>query len=226
MGRYLPRRPVTRIRRARWEREAQQGEFGFHATNGWRRTPDFARQSDLLFRHFGFEPDSFCGKVVIDLGAGSKLRTRFFVGSTLIAIEPLADRFLRELGWCDLRDAAEVYSVPAEERLERCVGRADLIVSMNVLDHCYDFEAVVQNIRSYLRADGLAFLSFDEHERADAMHPLELNEAVCRRVFARQGLRVERSSRGFGGALETDTYGHGRYCLNYWLRGDASATAG
>ncbi len=155
---------------------------------------------------------------MVDVGAGSKLRTRYFEGAELVAIEPLADRFLRELPWCDLREAAEIYAVPAEDRVEACVGRADLVVSMNVLDHCFDFEAVVRNIRGYLKRDGVAFLSFDRHEKSDPMHPLELTEQICERTFAAQGLLLEKFSRGFGGVLPTETYGHGRYCLNYWLR--------
>ena len=105
-------------------------------------------------------------------------------------------------------------------------GRADLLVSMNVLDHCFDFPEILDNVREYLKVDGLAFLSFDKHEEADEMHPLELTEEICERLFVDRGLRIERQSAGFGGVLgEHQTYGHGPYCLNYWLRRAAGPDA-
>ena len=103
-------------------------------------------QTNLLFEHFGLKPGDYSGKTVIDLGAGSKLRSRYFSEAELIAIEPLADRFLKEIDWCDLAQAHEVYSVPAETKIESCVGRADLLISINVLDHCYDFERIIEGV--------------------------------------------------------------------------------
>ena len=210
--------PVTAVERGQWEEQSQEGEFDFHARNEWRQTGDFMDQTRKIFGQFGLKPDAYHGKVIMDLGAGSKLRTAFFENATLIALEPLADRFLKEIEWCDLRNAAEVYSVAAEDRVSECVGRADLLVSINVLDHCFDFDQVVSNIRDYLKSDGRAFLSFDKHDVADKMHPLELTEEVCERVFAKHGLTIESCTQGFGGVLgDTTTYGHGPYCLNYWL---------
>lgn len=208
--------PKTRHDRAEWQRTAQEGEFDFHQKSTWRQTPDFMAQTSRLFDHFGFSPEGWAGKTIIDLGAGSMLRTRYFKGAKIIALEPLAERFLKELEWSDLRDAERVYSSPAEERIEACVGQADLVISINVLDHCYDFERIVANIAAYLAPGGLAFLSFDEHKVADEMHPLVLSDAVCRDIFAQQGLVVEKYSEGAGDVLRT--YGHGAYCLNYWLR--------
>ena len=214
-----PSAPVTRITREDWRVQAQEGEFAFHAADQWRRTDDFMAQTVALFDHFGFHRDGYAGKVVIDLGAGSKLRTLYFREAELIAIEPLADRFMADVDFCDLDQAAAVYSLPAEDRIDACVGRADLLVSINVLDHCFDFATILGNVRAYLKDDGLAFLSFDMHEEADEMHPLELTEEVCSRLFAEAGLAIEKQSRGFGDVLgDIQTYGHGPYCLNYWLR--------
>jgi hypothetical protein len=151
------------------------------------------------------------------LGAGSKLRSKYFSDSTIIAIEPLAERFMNEIEWCDLDDAAEVYACPAEERIEQCVDRANLIISVNVLDHCYDFEQIVENICAYLKTDGLAFLSFDKHQVTDALHPLSLDEVACNRIFAEKGLVIEEFSISSGDG-STAVYGHGSHRMNYWLR--------
>ena len=199
-----------------WKRVAQGGEFHFHLKNKWRQSPDFMGQTRTLFSHFGFSSDGWEGKTIIDLGAGSKLRTRYFAGAKIIAIEPLADRFMKEIQWCDLSDAEKVYSNPAEERIAECVKTADLLISINVLDHCYDFEAIIENIAAYLKDDGLAFLSFDQHDEAGEMHPLQLTETICARVFAQKGLIVEKYSKGAGEILQT--YGHADCMLNYWLK--------
>lgn len=216
-GRAVAGRTTTS--RDEWERQAQEGELRFHKRDRWRQTADFAAQTDRLFRHFGFRPDDYAGKTVIDVGAGSKLRTRFFTGARLVVVEPLADRFLAEIRTCDLADAAEVHSRPAEQLIESLVGTADLVVSINVLDHCYDFPLIVENIRRYLRPDGLAFLSFDMHAEADEMHPLSLTEETCTPIFAAAKLAIEKVTIGVGDALGgPQTYGHGPYALNYWLR--------
>jgi SAM-dependent methyltransferase len=211
--------PKTTESREKWSNEAQEGEFRFHKNDTWRQTPDFMQQTGRLLGHFGFTPEQYSGRVVVDVGAGSKLRTRFFTGAHLVALEPLADRFLAEIPTCDLNDAAEVYSQPAEQLIEGLVGRADLVISINVLDHCFDFPQIVDNIRQYLKPDGLAFLTFDMHEKADHMHPLSLTEKSCKPLFAQAKLRVEKMTTGLGEALGgPQTYGHGPFTLNYWLR--------
>src|SRR3954454_11926611 len=205
--------------REKWASEAQEGEFAFHKTNTWRQTPDFMIQTDRLLRHFGFTPEQYAGKVVLDVGAGSMLRTRFFSDARLVVLEPLADRFRAEIPGCDLNDAAEVYSQPAEQLIDDLVGRADLVISINVLDHCYDFPQIVDNIRQYLKPDGLAFLTFDMHDKADHMHPLSLTEKTCRPIFDDAKLRIEEVTTGVGDALGgAQTYGHGPFTLNYRLR--------
>jgi SAM-dependent methyltransferase len=224
LRRLLPKRepvvvPRTRVSRETWGDRAQEAEFRFHKQDTWRHTDDFMIQTDRLFRHFGFGPDDYAGRTVVDLGAGSKLRTKFFRDARLVVIEPLADRFLAEIERSDLRDAAEVHSRPAEQLVDGLVGAADLVVSINVLDHCFDFPQIVSNIQRYLKPDGLAFLSFDMHAEADDMHPLSLTKKTCAPIFAEAGFAVEKVTTGMGDALGgSQTYGHGPYTLNYWLR--------
>lgn len=211
--------PRTMAPREHWQKLSQEGEFRFHKRDRWRHSTDFRTQSDRLFRHFGFQPDDYAGKTVVDLGAGSMLRTKFFRGAHLVIIEPLADRFIAEIEGSDLKDAAEVHSRPAEHLVESLVGTADLVVSINVLDHCFDFAQIVENIRRYLKPDGLAFLSFDMHAEADDMHPLSLTKKKCAPIFGKAGFRIQKVTTGMGDVLGgSQTYGHGPYTLNYWLR--------
>jgi 2-polyprenyl-3-methyl-5-hydroxy-6-metoxy-1,4-benzoquinol methylase len=208
--------PSTKHDKNKWRQAGQEAEFRFHQKNTWRPSSDFMDSTRRLFSHFAFASNAYEGKTIIDLGAGSKLRTKYFTGSKIVAIEPLAERFTKEIHWCDLSDAEKVYSSPAEERIDECIDTANLLISINVLDHCYDFERTIENIAAYLKDGALAFLSFDKHNEVDEMHPLRLTETICERVFSKKGLIVEKYSKGF--EQNCGTYGHGDYCLNYWLR--------
>ena len=214
-----PPKPVGS--REEWQRQAQPGEFAFHEQDRWRRSDDFSVDSARLFRHFGLGAGDYEGRTVLDLGAGSRLRTRYFEGAHLIALEPLAEQF-RRLEFSDLDTADELHATPAEELVPQCVNRVDLLVSINVLDHCYDFDAIIRNVRRYLRKNGQAFLSFDSHLQTDALHPLILTPRICRKVFLRHGLQIQHESRGFGpvpsaAGEEHQYYGHPPYALNYLL---------
>jgi len=205
----------TQHKKQDWEQKAQEGEFRFHRTNKWRQSEDFMRQTRKLFDYFGFDQESYQGKTIIDLGSGSKMRCKYFKNADLICIEPLADRFIKEIQWCDLSEASKVFSTPAELLIEECVNKADLVMSVNVLDHCYNFENIIENVYKYLKKGGMAFLSFDKHDITDEMHPLLLNEDVCQKIFNEKGFKIKHLTKGCGNILKT--YGHGEYCLNYHL---------
>jgi len=202
-------------RKRSWGWLAQRAELHFHQNNAWRRTEEFMRHSEALFEHFGFSPDSFVGKTLIDLGAGSRLRTAYFRAARLVVIEPLAEEFLRTVAWCDLGRADQVLSRPAEEYIAELFESADGVISINVLDHCYDLRPIVANVAAYLKPAGIAFLSFDSHDSTDLLHPLRLDGEVVERAIEGTGLILERRTFGLGplGPM----YGHGR-AANYWLR--------
>ncbi len=196
-----------------WAGPAQDQEFAYHATHKGRRSPQFTINSARFWEHFGFRADQFAGQVIVDVGAGSKLRTRYFADARIMAVEPLADRY-RTLDFCDLDTAAACFSVSGETLVPELVDRADVVLSINALDHGYDFDQAIRNIAAYLKPDAPAFLSFDLHEKADAMHPLVLTEASCRAAFAAAGLTVTRVMEGVG-PFGTN-YGHGA-AISFWL---------
>jgi SAM-dependent methyltransferase len=210
-------RPQLKTSQKAWQREAQPGELAFHEEDQWRRSDDFPVDSARLFGHFGLGAHDYADKTVLDLGAGSRLRTRYFEGAHLIAVEPLAEQF-RKLDFSDLDAADELYATPAEEFLSQCVNRVDLVASINVLDHCYDFDAIVRNVSRYLATNGLALLSFDIHTEVDPLHPLILTPRVCRQVFRRHGLQIVHKSKGFGRDLDYKYYGHPPYAMNFLVR--------
>jgi 2-polyprenyl-3-methyl-5-hydroxy-6-metoxy-1,4-benzoquinol methylase len=205
-------RPVS-ISPDKWSAVAQPGELAFHKRPGLRSGPEWETKNTEFWGRRKFSPDGWDGKWIVDVGAGSRLRTLYFRGARVAAIEPLADKYIAEVEWQDLDRAEEVYSEPAEKDIPELHGRADLLVSVNVLDHGYDFEAAVTNIRNYLKPDGLAYLSFDQHDRPDDLHQLMVDDATAQEVFKRCGLDVERFETW--GRYHAGT---GPRALHYWLR--------
>jgi hypothetical protein len=110
----------------RWRGKAQTGELAFHRQDKWRPSENFSTRTASLFERFEFHPRQFAGKTVIDVGAGSRLRTKFFRDAELIVIEPLADQYRAEIPWSDVYTAQEVFSVPAEEYVAACEGKGRL----------------------------------------------------------------------------------------------------
>lgn len=187
---------ILKVDAEKWSAEAQAGELAFHKRPNFRSDEQgFVEANARLFKSFGYKEDQFVGKTVVDLGAGSKLRGKYFNGSHMVAIEPLASKFIEEVTWCDLKDAHEVYSDPAEKLIEGLVGRADFIFSVNVLDHCYDFEQIVGNVLQYLKVGGRACLSFDCHSKVDKLHPIIINEKVATQIFFDAGFQINQFRR-------------------------------
>lgn len=204
-----------------WRQVHQEFELEFHRRNEFRQTDAFVYETELLFSSFGFYKDQYVGKTILDIGAGSRLRGKYFHGARLIALEPLADKFMQEILWCDLKDAAEVISQPAEVLVPSLIDAADFIFSINVLDHCFDFRKIVENIYRYLKPAGTAFLSFDSHFHRSTGHPLILTERICTDIFRQCGFMIVEFQRGFPPAF-LEYHGRNGYdgksdSLNYLL---------
>jgi 2-polyprenyl-3-methyl-5-hydroxy-6-metoxy-1,4-benzoquinol methylase len=207
-----------------WKHITQPLELQFHVHDTSRETSEqFRKEIASLFEYFGFSARQFANKTIVDIGAGSHLVTAFFQDAKIIAIEPLADRYLKEIPSCGLRNAHKIYSSPAETRLEELKSAADFVISINVLDHVLEYDTIVENISYYMKPGSSAFLSFDSHDYIDVMHPTILTEEKCRKSFESVGLFTTKVSRGLtpSGSCPLAcpkgfTYGHGE-TLNFWL---------
>jgi hypothetical protein len=194
-----------------WRAVAQTGELRFHQKNVWRRSPEFMKQTAALLGWWGYSPKDFDGRLVVDIGAGSRLRSRYFEGARIVAIEPLADRFVSTIEWSDLREATELQSVPAEQFIEHLEGQASLVMCINVLDHVFDPGKVVGNAVRYLEAERDFLLSIDLHAPGEAgrMHPVHLDRDGLRQMLGAAGFSIEREFDGLE-PIGASSYGHGR----------------
>lgn len=183
-------------------RKAQKGELAFHRQDTWRPSELFMEDTRALFQYWGFNWQSFVDQTILDVGAGSRLRTKYFRGTTIIAIEPLAFEFSRDLRWSDLYEADEVYPVPAESLVENlATEEIDAAFCINVLDHSFNAPLIISNIWQYLKPGGLFILSVDTHAEPDELHPLSFSQRHIRVLLETLGFSVKITFGGIPGAL-------------------------
>lgn len=196
------------IDRTKWEQEAQEGEIRWHLSNNWRTTTEFTKETEAIFTCAGLDKDAYSGKIILDAGCGPKLRTRYFLGAKIIAIDPLASKYI-EIPWSDLRESYICYSSPLEETIDDLVGMCDLVISINVLDHCYDFMSCIKNLFLYMKPESTGFLSFDLHSGGmDNMHPIDLDEKASDSILTNTGFKIieKRYARVYGGGDTAISY--------------------
>ncbi|MEM2250943.1 MAG: methyltransferase domain-containing protein, partial [Candidatus Hadarchaeales archaeon] len=138
----------------RWRLITQRLELRSYKSEIWRKTNAFMSQTSLLFKHWGYSRTDFKNRIICDIGAGPKLRTKFFENAKIAAIEPLGSKFISEYSWSDIKDAWRLYTQPAEKFIPDLENRCDFIVCINVLDHVYDPISVLKNAFRYLKAGG------------------------------------------------------------------------
>lgn len=205
-----------------WKYITQRKELRFHVCDAPRgNSEQFRKEVTSLFEYFGFSPDHFADKTIVDIGAGSHLITSFFRDAKIIAIDPLANRYLKEIPSCGLRKAHKIYSCPAETRIEDLKSAADFAISINVLDHAYEFDTIIDNIYFYLKPGATAFLSFDCHDYITVLHPTNLSVERSKKTFESAGFSITKVSRGLGPALSCaiplgSAYGDGE-AVSFWL---------
>jgi 2-polyprenyl-3-methyl-5-hydroxy-6-metoxy-1,4-benzoquinol methylase len=194
--------------------DSQNAELDFHKDNNWRADHESFTKSNISFFEnvIGYNNTDYAGKNILDLGAGSKLRAKFFKDANIHVIEPLANKFMNEIEWCDLNDAVNVYSVPAEELVTDIIGKMDMVMSINVIDHCYNFTDILDNIHKYMSDDGIALLSFDMHAKVDKMHPIILTDEFASQKFKEHGFIIQKKQQ-----IEPYHRGISKAAMTYWL---------
>jgi SAM-dependent methyltransferase len=190
-----------------WESLSQPGELKFHQKNEWRNSDNFMEETIELFDMFGYSRDDFEDGIVIDLGCGSKLRSKYFKKAKIVGIEPLADEFESTIDWSDLNEAYAVYSVPAEKMVKEVKGKASFVMCINVLDHTFDPMKILDNCYRYLDSEGEFLLSVDIHDDSDDLHPIHLTPDKLEKMILDTGFEIVREYIGLG--EDRESYGHG-----------------
>lgn len=191
-------RPFPLLKKILWKIFQQTSELKHHKGEGgeFRSSNDFDKQSDRFFKALGYDKAEFSQKWIIDVGAGSRLRTHFFNEARIAAIEPLASKF-RKLPQCDFDKAEKVFACSAEQFIPELKNIANLIVCINVLDHVYNPTQVIRNCSSYLKQDGEFILQTDYHPvTSDLTHPCEFTKAKLVEIFRANGFEIVHEYEG------------------------------
>lgn len=181
-----------------WKFKSQKGELQFHRRNTWRQMPEDswkAQNREIFESILGALPDN--GEIrYIDVGAGSRLRLSFLEASEVVAIEPLATKFLETIAWCDLEDATLLYSAPGEKFLAELSLTADFVFCINVIDHVYHWQVVVENLARYAKKGGKILISFDSHLELDDLHPIKISKDEVCKVMQVEGCSLIQEAAG------------------------------
>jgi SAM-dependent methyltransferase len=177
---------------------AQAIEMDFHERNIWRRSKNFIIDTKLLLAGWGYTPLDYTEKQIVDLGAGSKLRSRFFQNAKIIVIEPLAEKFIKKVEYSDLKDAYRIYSFPAEKFIPELENKIDFIMCINVLDHAENPEKILRNSFSYLKNLGQMLLSVDLHSGYSGLpHTINfIDEYELEKIVKNCGFHIIKSFKG------------------------------
>ena len=124
---------------------AQRLELEWHKKSNWRRSNNFLVHTEVLLSKWGYLPSDYAQNLIIDLGCGSRLRSKFFKNAKIIAIDPLAENFIKYVDYSDIRDAYRVYSLPAEKFILEIENKIDFIMCINVLDHSKNPKEILRN---------------------------------------------------------------------------------
>ena len=189
----------------------QAFEIDFHIRNKWRRSSSFLTSSIETFAKWGItDLDQFRDKVVVDVGAGSRMRGAIFRGAKLVAIEPMAPFLLNYLAagdgkWEELSHmdfykpevVHRLYGQAAEQRTCAIEGTADFVFCINALDHSYEPKQITANMARMLKpchvdASALMLMSVDLDHKAHIGHPHTLTRVVMEQWFADNDLVVRQ----------------------------------
>lgn len=195
-----------------WQ-NAQAGQLAHHQRWSEEVGADVHRHNTREeFETLGIGPYDFQGKTILDFGAGSRLRSLYFQDARIIALEPLALKYINTVRDCDIFKADEIITTPGETLVEPLRECADLILCRDMLDQCRDPVAILNNLAAYLKPDGLILLSFDVRTQADVCHPHVLDD---------HAIEMQCEQVGLVPALKAFQPPHGssiKRRVVYWLR--------
>lgn len=151
-----------------WQDEHQAFELSYHQRDNIRwHDPEFIESWRRNFGEFlELTPDHFREHHrLLDVGCGSRPPIpEYFKTGAAFAVEPLAKDYaeIPEVAkyWTD-DVVGHTFMRPAEERIEALCGTAEFVNCFNVLDHTYDWRAVLINALQYASPGGIVCICTD-----------------------------------------------------------------
>lgn len=144
--------------------------------NWWKtELPKIPRPKERIFKrycdYFEINENSFSNKIVVDIGCGPVGSLHFFNAKVKIGVDPLAN----EYGIFDNKTHEMIYLSSNAENIPLISNYADVVISVNALDHISDFDKGVEEASRILKPDGVIFLEINLDGKASICEPIVLN---------------------------------------------------
>lgn len=188
-----------------WETYAQLWELGYWANafkNNHETKERFAEFSTDICKNLLLTEALIKNQRLLDVGCGPTGRLASLVKykgekGYWAAIDPLLEHY-QGFAEVSLDGYDKLLSVPCEELQPDLVNSFDIVVSLNALDHGYDFKKCISNIFQYLKPNSGALLSFDcfnVGDVEDMTHPIRITSYYATEVMVAAGFTITQLSR-------------------------------
>jgi SAM-dependent methyltransferase len=146
------------------------------------------------------DPSFLAGKIVVDFGCGPRGTLEWArPARARIGVDVLADLYAR----FGIRRHDMIYVTCSEEQIPLPSGYADVVFTLNALDHVDDLPAMTSELDRILAPGGRLIGSFNLHEPRSFAEPQTLTErGLDRLLFSRLEVESRRTAkRGPEGAV-------------------------
>jgi len=143
-------------------------------------------------RVYGGNPNT-----VLEVGCGPVGLIKHLGMSRRVAVDPLLNEFRKDGFPIDEHyRGCELLPSSAEDVV--LDGQFDLVLCLNVLDHCMDAEKVLRRLVAWTKPDGALILRSDLRSRngGSVYHPIVFTREDVNRVFSEVGMRVIAEYKG------------------------------
>lgn len=155
-----------------------------------------SERSRLIWERFGVAPSDWAGKTILDVGCGPTARLScFFDVADVDGLDPLLEEY-RQIEGVDLWGYRNLIGLKAEGKHRGIIEWYDVVVCVNVLDHCESPPLVVNNMLAYCKPGGTGFLSTDCHPVHDAMHPHSFQAGCVNEMILDAGWTIIKHDHG------------------------------
>lgn len=195
-------KPYTRLE-DEWREVHQPWELHYHKHNNIRwpaRVGEWNKQWDSIFGFANLQKDSFLnGRVLLDVGCGSKPVLDYFQTGEKHFIDPLLSKYVElpvmKPYWQN-HSVKCLHSLAAENPVSSLFGVCDFVLCWNVLDHSFDPFQIVENIFNYAKSGALVLIGTDLHEKPHLGHPGVRNRADFIRAIESRFKILKKARRG------------------------------
>ena len=166
----LTREVLYDYKKKKWAEVSQPFEINWHKTQpDWRSDEKaWAGCKENILAETKLSEEYFNGKEVLDVGCGPRSMLEFFPKSRKTYIEPLGEEYKKMY---EFLNGDPMFAVPAEQFVPELENKFDFVWCHNVLDHCYDWRMVLENIFRYIKPGGYFYIATDAGFPPNDGHP-------------------------------------------------------